>query len=155
MYVLSKKSLFNEKGITLIELIAVIMIIGIITAVGVPIVFNQIDKASENTDAVNVSVINGAIERYALINGLYPRVRIEDLMGKGAHNMELLLTELNTDTNGGPYIRDDFPTNPRVKGKEWKFETVEGRVTGVALGEGLTTVGKLPPPSDPSGLSRK
>ena len=61
---LLRKQLSNQRGVTLIELLAVIVILGIIAAVAVPVVLNQIDDAEKNADAATLAVIEDAAQRY-------------------------------------------------------------------------------------------
>ena len=67
-----KKKLFkrftNQKGITLIELLAVLMILGIIAAVAVPAVIHQVDNSKIKVDGANGAMIRDAVER-AYIDG--------------------------------------------------------------------------------------
>lgn len=63
-----QKTLKNERGVTLIELLAVIVILGIIAAIAVPAVMSNFDKAKENADSQTESIIIEAIQRYFLDN---------------------------------------------------------------------------------------
>lgn len=54
----------TEKGFTLIELLVVIIIIGILTAVALPSLFNQIGKARETEAKTNLSSIGFAQQAY-------------------------------------------------------------------------------------------
>ena len=71
---LNKKMKFlkNQKGLTLIELLVVIVILGIIAAIAIPMVMGNQDKASKNTNAQNVSILQDAVNRYYTLNGSYP-----------------------------------------------------------------------------------
>lgn len=119
------KRLFNQRGITLIELIAVILIIGIIAAVGVPVVFNQIQGADAAALAANIDVVNGAVERYALLNGDYPQYADAgtglDGTAKDPATLITLLKQAEKSTDpkfvGGPYLRADFAFKDETKVK--------------------------------------
>lgn len=52
-----KTLLKKEKGFTLVELLAVIVILGIIVAIAIPAVGNIIDKAETDADAAEVKLI--------------------------------------------------------------------------------------------------
>lgn len=62
----------NEKGITLLELLAAILILGIIAAITVPAFTNQGDAAREKAHVANVNSIEQAAARYHLEQGLLP-----------------------------------------------------------------------------------
>lgn len=51
----------NQKGFTLMELMIVIVIIGVLAAIGVPAYNNYVKSAKEKACAANVSVIQNAL----------------------------------------------------------------------------------------------
>ncbi|SDW58177.1 prepilin-type N-terminal cleavage/methylation domain-containing protein [Alicyclobacillus hesperidum] len=57
------KKLKEQEGVTLIELLAVVVILAILAAVGVPVVMGQINKARVATDKANEQMIADALQR--------------------------------------------------------------------------------------------
>ncbi|WP_240927275.1 prepilin-type N-terminal cleavage/methylation domain-containing protein [Paenibacillus thiaminolyticus] len=62
------KAAQNEKGMTLIELLAVIVILGIIIAIAAVVIVGQFDKAKETSDGTSARIITDAVQRYLLDN---------------------------------------------------------------------------------------
>ncbi|NSW89313.1 MAG: prepilin-type N-terminal cleavage/methylation domain-containing protein [Firmicutes bacterium] len=60
----------NKKGFTLVELMVVVAIIGILTAIAVPIYTNSQQKAREAADAANERILKGAAAMYLADEGL-------------------------------------------------------------------------------------
>lgn len=65
-----KKNL--EKGMTLVELMAVIVILGIILTVVAKNIFGQADSAKARTNVLRMEKIKGALELYRTEFGRYP-----------------------------------------------------------------------------------
>ena len=62
----------EQRGFTLIEIMAVVLIIGLLsTIVGVAI-FNQVDKARVTTARTQIKRLEGALETYRMDNARYP-----------------------------------------------------------------------------------
>ena len=62
----------NEEGLTLIELMVVVVILGIIAAVAIPSISNAINSAKVNTTISDLSTYQQALQRYYLDHGSYP-----------------------------------------------------------------------------------
>ncbi|MNC52396.1 Type II secretion system protein G precursor [compost metagenome] len=60
----------NQKGVTLIELMAVVVILGIIAGVAGAAVTGSFSKAKDNTDAASQTIVREAVERYILENSV-------------------------------------------------------------------------------------
>lgn len=66
------KSLKNQKGFSLIELIVAIVIIGVLTALVAPRFFAQGDKAKVEATKAQIKSMMGSVKLYKLNNGSYP-----------------------------------------------------------------------------------
>ncbi|MBN3526280.1 prepilin-type N-terminal cleavage/methylation domain-containing protein [Paenibacillus apiarius] len=69
------KAARNEKGMTLIELLAVIVILGIIIAIAAVVIIGQFDKAKDTSDATSMKIVTDAAQRYILDN---PKEKIDE-----------------------------------------------------------------------------
>lgn len=58
----------NQKGLTLIELLAIIVILGIIAAIAIPTVGTLIENSRTNADIRSVELIEGAALLYLVAN---------------------------------------------------------------------------------------
>lgn len=67
-----KSKLQNEKGLTLIEMLGVIVIIGIIAAITIPMIMNHGENSRVKAYQSSISSIQGAIDRYEFDNGAMP-----------------------------------------------------------------------------------
>ena len=64
------KTLKNKKGVTLVELLAVIVILGIIAAIAVPAIGGLIDRQRENAANLSYDGVISAAETYLIDEGL-------------------------------------------------------------------------------------
>ncbi|MDX1962083.1 MAG: type II secretion system protein [Pirellulales bacterium] len=99
----------NRKGFSLLELLAVITILGIIAVVVVPRISTSSARAKSEADKQNRSEINSAVERWYFEKGTWP-----------ANN----LSDIGADIN---YFPSGIPTNP-VNGKAYTLDGTTRRV---------------------------
>ncbi len=62
----------RQKGFTLIEMLAVVLILVIVAGIGFVVVNNQIEKSRDRTDIANVRTIADAVQRYMMENTSAP-----------------------------------------------------------------------------------
>jgi general secretion pathway protein G len=67
-----KPLLRNNMGFTLIELMVVIIILGLLAAIVMPRVVGETDRARYEQAKVQMRILEDALKRYKLDNGLYP-----------------------------------------------------------------------------------
>ncbi|MCA1064559.1 prepilin-type N-terminal cleavage/methylation domain-containing protein (plasmid) [Rossellomorea sp. AcN35-11] len=72
------KPLKNNKGLTLMELLAVILILGVIAGIAIPVLSGQGEKSRVTAHESNVATIEGAAERYATELGFDSAVATTD-----------------------------------------------------------------------------
>ncbi|MEW4284245.1 type II secretion system protein [Priestia koreensis] len=65
-----KKVLKNQKGLTLIELLAVVVILGIIAAIAIPSIGNIIQKSKEDALKADAMQVISAAKTYVSANGI-------------------------------------------------------------------------------------
>jgi len=83
----------QKKGVTLIELLIVVLILGALSAIAIPRISQSASNAKSKTCDTNVDVINSAIEMYNADTGAYP-------------------TTLAAVTGSSTYFPDGAPTCP-------------------------------------------
>ncbi len=69
----------KRTGFSLMELLAVVTILGIIAAIIVPRVTVSSDTAKQKVNAHNKATINAAVERWYIDNGSWPATDLSDI----------------------------------------------------------------------------
>lgn len=99
----------KRAGFSLMELLAVVTILGIIAAIIVPRVTVSSDTAKTKVNAHNKATINAAVERWYIEKGSWP-----------ANNM----SDIGADAN---YFPDGLPSNP-TNGTAYSLNATTHRV---------------------------
>jgi general secretion pathway protein G len=99
----------QRRGFSLMELLAVVTILGIIAAIIVPRVAVSSDTSKQKVSAHNKATINSAVERWYVEKGTWPASNLSDI---------------GVDVN---YFPDGVPPNP-VDGSAYTLNAVTHRV---------------------------
>jgi len=68
----------RRRGLSLLELLAVVVVLATIALLVVPRAGVNIDTAKQKANAMNIAVINSTVERYYLVNNTFPTT-VDDL----------------------------------------------------------------------------
>jgi len=112
---MGKRKKKTMAGMTLIEVLAVIVIMGVMTSIAMPNFKSTLDKAEEKTDAANLQMLEGAVKQYRLDTGQIPS------------SLSVLLANPEGGVPGweGPYLRT-IPASPA--GRTYYVDQTTGRV---------------------------
>jgi general secretion pathway protein G len=105
----------NNAGFTLIELMVVIIILGLLAAIVMPRVVGETDRARYEQARVQMRILEDALKRYKLDNGIYPSTEqgLDALVRKPSSGVlprnwpeggYLDKVDVPTDPWGNPYI---------------------------------------------------
>jgi type II secretion system protein G len=83
----------SRRGLTLIELLIVVIILGALAAIAIPRITTSATTAKQNACTTNVDTLNTSIEMYKMDKNAYPAA----------------LTDVTSDSN---YFPDGTPTCP-------------------------------------------
>jgi general secretion pathway protein G len=111
-------------GFSLLELLAVVTILGIIAVVVIPRIAVSSSTAKNNSQAQTVSEINSALERYYFDNGIFPATL--------ATLWTAVAPPVPPATVGQPYFPDGAPKNPKTGATfvDPSYSSAVGRVVG-------------------------
>jgi general secretion pathway protein G len=62
----------NRKGVTLVELLIVVLILAALSAIAIPRISQSAENARQNACATNIDIMNSTIELYNAEEGDYP-----------------------------------------------------------------------------------
>lgn len=87
----------NEEGYTLVELLVVLAILGLLTAIATPMVLRYLDSAKMSTARTEISNLSAALDLFKFDVGRYPTTQ---------EGLEALITAPPAAHNwNGPYVK--------------------------------------------------
>lgn len=98
------RSVRNNHGFTLLELLVVMVIIGLLAGYVGPKYFQQIGKSEVKTAKAQIAALEQALDQYRLDVGHYPATE---------QGLQALMA--NADNNAhwsGPYLKKEVPNDP-------------------------------------------
>ncbi len=101
------------QGFTLIEVMVVIIIVGLLSALVAPKFFGKIDQARVKTTKTQIELLGAALDDFRLDNGRYPT------MEEGLNSLRKQPDELKNWY--GPYLPKDVPLD--AWGKEYIYKS--------------------------------
>ncbi len=127
-------------GLTLIEVMVVVLVLGILAALVAPNVFSHVSTAKQESARAQIEMLNAALDAYRLHNGRYPTTE----QGLEALREKPDTPPIPTDWRG-PYLRKEVPVDPwgnpyvyRSPGTEsdWGYDLLSYGKDGEPGGEG-------------------
>ena len=114
----------RNKGFSLLELMVVLVILGLLTGLVGPRLFDRVDASKVQTAETQIKMLRGALQTYRLDIGSYPST---------AEGLEALMrapAEV-ADYWNGPYLDDELPLDPWRE--PYKYEQSSETLQGFAL----------------------
>ncbi len=104
---MSKRRVSNASGLTLIEIVVVIIVLGLLAGLVGPQIIGRVSQAKSETARTQVELFAVALDNYRLDNGRYPTTE------QGLEALRTKPTREPIPANWrGPYLRKDVPVDP-------------------------------------------
>jgi len=96
-----------ERGLTLIEILVVIIVLGLLAGLVAPQIIGRVSEARSATAHTQIELLSVALDNYRLDNGRYPTTD----QGLAALRTRPTADPLPPNWRG-PYLRKEVPTDP-------------------------------------------
>jgi len=97
----------SESGLTLIEILVVIIVLGLLAGLVAPRIIGRVSEAKTQTARTQIALLGVALDSYRLDNGYYPTTE----QGLAALRTRPL-SEPQPRNWRGPYLQKDVPNDP-------------------------------------------
>jgi general secretion pathway protein G len=112
-----RRSLGNERGFTLVELLVVIIVLGLLVGLVGPRLFGRVAQSKIATARAQIELFGAALDQYSLDVGTYPST---------SEGLEALVRNPGSNTRwGGPYLKKAVPRDPW--GNPYKYRCCPGQ----------------------------
>lgn len=130
-----KKKRLSQSGFTLVELMIVLFILGLLTALVAPRLMGRVGKAKQKTAQTQIHMLSTALELFYLDIGRYPTEE-EGLKA-------LVQKPGNLPDWGGPYLEKEVPKDPwghdygyKIPGEKSPYDLISYGADKAPGGEG-------------------
>ena len=116
----------SEAGVTLIELIVVLVILGMLAAVVAPKIYDKLSTSKDQIAKIQITELEGALQLYSFDMGRLPDT------GEGLD--ALVRDPVGNQSWNGPYLAKEMPKDPWQRSYVYRFPGVHGEYDLLSLG---------------------
>ncbi len=110
----------SERGVTLIEMMVVVVIIALFAALVGPRMLGQADKAKRTAARQQIQNFSTALGAYHLATGTFPATE------QGLNALRVKPEGIEQQAWDGPYLQGDIPVDPWAHPYQYKFPGEHG-----------------------------
>jgi general secretion pathway protein G len=119
-------NLKSEEGVTLIELIVVLVILGMLAAVVGPRIYEKLSTSKDQIAKIQITELEGALQLYSFDMGRFPDT------GEGLE--ALMMNPVGNQSWNGPYLAKELPKDPWQRDYVYRFPGIHAEFDLLSLG---------------------
>jgi general secretion pathway protein G len=119
-------NLKSEEGVTLIELIVVLVILGMLAAVVGPKIYDKLSTSKDQIAKIQITELEGALQLYSFDIGHLPDT------GEGLE--ALVRNPVGNQSWNGPYLAKELPKDPWQRDYVYRFPGIHAEFDLLSLG---------------------
>jgi len=116
----------SEAGVTLIELIVVLVILGMLAAVVAPKIYDKLSTSKDQIAKIQITELEGALQLYSFDMGRFPDT------GEGLD--ALVRDPVGNQSWNGPYLAKEMPKDPWQRNYVYRYPGIHGEFDLLSLG---------------------